>query len=51
MNEEVKTILMRLRRKVEIVRDDQKRTSSPNVHHSNETLTLLDMLERKLSEK
>ncbi len=51
MNEEVKTILMRLRRKVEIVRDDQKRTGSPNVHHSGEMLSLLDMLERKLGEK
>ncbi len=51
MNEKVKKILMRLRRKIEIVRDDQKRTGSPNVHHSNETLTLLDMLERKLGEK
>jgi len=51
MNEEVKTILMRLRRKVEIVRDDQKRTGSPNVHHSGEMLSLIDMLERKLGEK
>ena len=51
MNEEIKTILMRLRRKIEIVRDDQKRTGSPNMHHSSEMLSLTDMLERKLSEK
>tara|TARA_B100000035_G_scaffold307371_1_gene310540 strand:- start:2372 stop:2533 length:162 start_codon:yes stop_codon:yes gene_type:complete len=51
MNEDVEKILKRLQRKIEIVRDDQKRSGSPNVHHSGEMLTLLDMLRRKLGEK
>ena len=44
-------ILKRLERKIEIVRDDQKRTGSPNVHHSGEMLTLVEMLRRKLDGK
>ena len=51
MNEDIERILKRLRRKIEIVRDDQKRSGSPNVHHSGEMRTLLDMLGRKLGEK
>tara|TARA_R100001460_G_scaffold101716_1_gene145836 strand:- start:249 stop:404 length:156 start_codon:yes stop_codon:yes gene_type:complete len=51
MNEEIEIILKRLERKIEIVRDDQKRTGSPNVHHSGEMLTLVEMLRRKLDGK
>jgi hypothetical protein len=48
MNEQIEIILKRLERKVEIIRDDQKRADDPNVHHSGEILTLLAMLRRKL---
>lgn len=51
MNEEIEIILKRLERKIEIVRDDQKRTGSPNAHHSSEMLTLVAMLRRKLNDK
>ena len=51
MNEEIEIILKRLERKIEIVRDDQKRTGSHNVHHSGEMLTLVEMLRRKLDGK
>tara|TARA_A100001035_G_C27626867_1_gene428108 strand:- start:97 stop:252 length:156 start_codon:yes stop_codon:yes gene_type:complete len=51
MNEEIEIILKRLERKIEIVKDDQKRTGSPNVHHSSEMLTLVAMLRRKIDGK
>tara|TARA_Y100000004_G_C8698505_1_gene320598 strand:+ start:155 stop:310 length:156 start_codon:yes stop_codon:yes gene_type:complete len=51
MNEDVEKIVKRLQRKIEIVRDDQKRKDDPMMHHSGEMLTLLDMLRRKLGEK
>lgn len=48
---EADKILKRIRRKVEIMRMDQKSSGSTRYHDSNEILTLLDMLERKLGIK
>ena len=41
-------IIKRLRRKLEIMRMDQKASGSTRYHDTNEMLTLLDMLERNL---
>ena len=41
-------IIKRLRRKLEIMRMDQKASGSTRYHDTNEMLTLLDMLERQL---
>jgi hypothetical protein len=46
--ETVQQIIKRLRRKIEVMRLDQKASNSPRHHDSNECLTLLDMLERNL---
>ena len=44
-------IIKRLRRKLEIMRMDQKASGSTRYHDTNEMLTLLDMLERHLGMK
>jgi len=46
--ETVQQIIKRLRRKIEVMRLDQKASNSPRHHDSSECLTLLDMLERNL---
>ena len=46
--ETVQQIIKRLRRKIEVMRLDQKATNSLRHHDSSECLTLLDMLERNL---
>ena len=45
---EIESITKRIRRKAEIMRLDQKSAGSVRMHDSNEILTLLDMLDRKL---
>jgi hypothetical protein len=40
-------IMIRLRRKVEIIRLDMKAAGNPRYHDCNEMLTLVDMLERE----
>ena len=50
-SEERKAIIKRIRRKVEVMRMDQKAANSLRYHDSNEILSLLDMLERKLDGK
>ena len=40
-------IMIRLRRKVEIMRLDMKAQNNPKHHDCNEMLSLLDMLERE----
>jgi hypothetical protein len=47
-NETVQQIIKRLRRKIEVMRLDQKANNSLRHHDSSECLTLLDMLERNL---
>ena len=49
--EEMKRIVARIERKVEVMRMDQKAANSLRYHDSNEILTLLDMLKRKLVDK
>jgi hypothetical protein len=49
--DEIRSIIKRLRRKAEVMRLDQKAAGSVRYHDSNEILTLLDMLERKLGVK
>jgi hypothetical protein len=44
-------IIKRIRRKVEVMRLDQKAANSLRHHDSNEILSLLDMLERNLGGK
>ena len=46
--ETVQQIIKRLRRKIEVMRLDQKASNSSRHHDSSECLTLLDMLERNL---
>ena len=46
--DEIQAIVKRIERKVEIMRLDQKASGSLRYHDSNEILTLLDMLKRKL---
>lgn len=45
---EIESITKRIRRKAEVMRLDQKSAGSVRMHDSNEILTLLDMLDRKL---
>lgn len=45
---EIESIAKRIRRKAEVMRLDQKSAGSVRMHDSNEILTLLDMLDRKL---
>lgn len=45
---EIESITKRIRRKAEIMRLDQKSAGSVRMHDSNEILTLLDILDRKL---
>ena len=49
--QEIHAVLKRLRRKTEIMKMDQKQSGSTRYHDSNEILTLLDMLDRKLGVK
>ena len=49
--ETVQQIIKRLRRKIEVMRLDQKASNSLRHHDSSECLTLLDMLERNLGIK
>ena len=49
--ETVQQIIKRLRRKLEVMRIDQRAVGSTRYHDSNEMLTLLDMLERQLGVK
>jgi len=49
--DEIRSIIMRLKRKADVMRLDQKAQGSVRYHDSNEILTLLDMLERKLGIK
>lgn len=44
-------ILVRIRRKIEIVRLDSKHRNDAVHHDMNEVLTLLNMLERKMTEE
>jgi hypothetical protein len=46
--ETVQQIIKRLRRKIEVMRLDQKASGSNRYHDTNEMLTLIDMLERNL---
>ena len=46
--ETLQQIIKRLRRKIEVMRLDQKANNSLRHHDSSECLTLLDMLERNL---
>lgn len=50
-NGETPKIIGRIRRKVEVMRLDQKASGSTRYYDSNEILTLLDMLERNLGFK
>jgi len=47
----VHTITKRMRRKLEIMRMDQKASGSTRYHDTDEMLTLLDLLERHLGVK
>jgi hypothetical protein len=47
-NEETAAIINRIRRKIDIMRMDQKSSNSIRYHDSGEILTLIDMLERNL---
>jgi hypothetical protein len=49
--DEIRSIIKRLKRKADVMRLDQKAQGSVRYHDSNEILTLLDMLERKLGIK
>lgn len=49
-NEERTAIISRIRRKVEVMKMDQKAANSLRYHDSNEILTLLDMLERNIAQ-
>jgi len=49
--DEIRSIIKRLKRKADVMRLDQKASGSVRYHDSNEILTLLDMLERKLGIK
>lgn len=49
--DEIRSIIKRLKRKADVMRLDQKAQGSVRHHDSNEILTLLDMLERKLGIK
>ena len=46
MSKERKTILARLRRKIDIIRLDQKQRGGDFGGHASECLTLLDILDR-----
>ena len=47
----VRKITKRMRRKLEIMRMDQKASGSTRYHDTDEMLTLLDLLERHLGVK
>ena len=47
----VRKITKRMRRKLEIMRMDQKASGSTRYHDTDEMLTLLDLLERHLGPK
>jgi hypothetical protein len=49
--EDISRIIARIERKVEVMRMDQKAANSLRYHDSNEILTLIDMLKRKLGAK
>ena len=46
--EATQQVIKRLRRKLEIMRMDQKASGSTRYHDTDEMLTLLDLLERNL---
>lgn len=49
--EEMQRVIARIRRKTEVMKMDQKSRNSVRQHDSNEILSLLDILERKLGGK
>ena len=47
-NADILPVTQRMRRKLDIMRMDQKSAGSTRYHDTNELLTLLDILERRL---
>ena len=47
-NADILPVTQRMRRKLDIMRMDQKNAGSTRYHDTNELLTLLDILERRL---